>query len=148
MRRTRPPIGAWTYAAGGVEEGETAYDAAAREVREETGLDAASLYSADMFEQFYEISRDSICIAPVFVLFVSSSSRVVTNAEHDAHRWCTTEEGAALLTFPIAAEILDSVHHQFVLREPSPPCGYLSAETNSLGALLPGMQQPWHRTQS
>jgi dATP pyrophosphohydrolase len=91
-----------------------------REIREETALDVRALYSADLCEQFYEISNDSIWIAPVFVAFVGGESRVVTNEEHSEHRWCTITEGVALLTFPGAGHILQTVDSHFVAREPNP----------------------------
>lgn len=120
LRRTRKPVGAWTYVAGALEAGEKAYDAAVREIREETALDVRVLYSADLCEQFYEIGNDSIWIAPVFVAFVGGESRVVTNEEHSEYRWCTITEGVALLTFPGAGQILQTVDSHFVAREPNP----------------------------
>ena len=57
LRRTSRPIGAWTYVAGSIEEGEKAYHAAVREVLEETGLNVSALYSADVCEQFYEVAK-------------------------------------------------------------------------------------------
>ena len=120
LRRTRRPVGAWTYAAGGIQEGETASEAAIREVKEETGLDVLSLYSADVCEQFYQIEKDSIWMAPVFVGFLERDSRVIINEEHSEYRWCNMEEAVSLLTYPGAGQILETVHRQFVERAPSP----------------------------
>ena len=117
LRRTRTPVGAWTYAAGGIEAGEKAFEAAVREVREETGLEVTSLYSSDLCEQFYEINRDSIWIAPVFVAFVRKNSTANINEEHGEYRWCTVAEAATLLTFPGTREILEKVHRYFVVNQ-------------------------------
>ncbi len=91
-----------------------------RRTRPPVGAGVSALYSADLCEQFYEINRDSIWMAPVFVAFVDSESNVVINEEHDAYRWCTAVEGVAALTFPGTAQILGAVDRHFVVHEPSP----------------------------
>ena len=120
LQRTRRPVGAWTYVAGGIEAGEKAYDAAVREVREETGLGVSTLYSADLCEQFYEIEKNSIWIAPVFIAFVDEESDVILNTEHSVYRWCTAAEAVALLTFPGTREIVEKVNRYFVEETPNP----------------------------
>ena len=87
LKRKHAPAGAWTYVAGKIEAGETAVQAVIRETEEETGLTIKTLYSADLFEQFYEIDNNSIWIAPVFVGFVAEDSEVTLNDEHTEHRW-------------------------------------------------------------
>jgi dATP pyrophosphohydrolase len=86
MRRTNPPAGTWSQVAGKIEQGETAWAAARRELREETGLQDVTLYAADTFEQFYEADHDAIKVAPVFVAKVHRDADVVLNAEHDDFR--------------------------------------------------------------
>lgn len=120
LQRTSRPIGAWTYVAGSIEEGEKAYHAAVREVLEETGLNVSALYSADVCEQFYEVEKNSIWIAPVFVAFVDEESEVILNAEHRAYRWCTAAEAGSLLTFPGTREIVDKVNRHFIQEAPNP----------------------------
>lgn len=120
VKRTRPPVGAWTYVAGGIESGEKAYVAAVREVHEETGLGVVALYSADLCEQFFEINKNSIWIAPVFVAFVEKESTVRINEEHSEYCWCTVAKAAELLTFPGTAEIVEKVNRHFVEETPNP----------------------------
>lgn len=50
--------GAWCQVTGGIETGEKAWQAALRDVREETGIILGSLWSGDIVEQFYEPHRD------------------------------------------------------------------------------------------
>ena len=50
------------------------------------------LFSADLREQFYEINRDSIWIAPVFIAFVEDKPTVVINEEHSEYRWCSAPD--------------------------------------------------------
>ncbi|WP_152971017.1 NUDIX domain-containing protein, partial [Rhizobium ecuadorense] len=82
LRRNHTLVGEWCQIAGGIEDGEKAWETALREVKEETGLICARLYSADICEQFYEADRDAITMAPVFVGFVDTRAQVVLNEEH------------------------------------------------------------------
>lgn len=93
LKRTQTLIGEWCQVAGSIEEGETAWQTALRELYEETGLQPNALYSADTCEQFYEADRDAITIAPVFVAFIDNSATVILNHEHSDYRWVSFAEG-------------------------------------------------------
>lgn len=58
LRRNGSLAGEWCQIAGAIEAGETAWQAALREVEEETGLRPSRFYSADIYEQFYEADRE------------------------------------------------------------------------------------------
>ena len=80
--------GTWQMISGGVQEGEKAYEAALREVHEETGIIPDRLYSADAVETFYMKSIDKITFVPVFVCFVDQKKEVLlSDSEHDAFEW-------------------------------------------------------------
>lgn len=69
LRRNHTLVGEWCQIAGGIEDGEKAWETALREVKEETGLDCDRLYSADICEQFYETDREpSACFLCSLVL--------------------------------------------------------------------------------
>ena len=53
LKRTQTLIGEWCQIAGSIEKYETAWQAALRELDEETGLKPSAFYSADTCEQFY-----------------------------------------------------------------------------------------------
>jgi dATP pyrophosphohydrolase len=120
LRRTRTLTGEWCQVAGAIEPNETAWQAALREVREETGLVPLALYSADICEQFYEADRDAISLLPVFVGLVAEDAEVVLNAEHSEHRWLSVEEAVALGPFSGQRHLLRHVHAEFVVRAPHP----------------------------
>ena len=92
LKRTQTLIGEWCQVAGSIEEGETAWQTALRELDEETGLQPNALYSADTCEQFYEADRDAITIAPVFVAFIDNAATVTLNHEHSEYRWVSFGE--------------------------------------------------------
>ncbi|AAV94108.1 NUDIX domain-containing protein [Ruegeria pomeroyi] len=119
LKRTQTLAGTWCQIAGKIEEGETAWRAALRELEEETGLTPMQLYSADICEQFYEAHRDAITIAPVFVAFVDPDQTVRLNHEHSAHRWVSFEEAAEMVTFGGQRRVLRWVEEEFVKRAPA-----------------------------
>lgn len=120
MRRRNPPAGTWSQVAGKIEAGEAAWQAALREVVEETGITPAALYSADTHEQFYEADRDAITVAPVFVARVADGAQVTLNAEHDDLRWLDFDAAIDLVSFGGQRRILRDVRDEFVRRAPSP----------------------------
>jgi dATP pyrophosphohydrolase len=103
----------WCQVAGAVEQGETAWQAAIRELKEETGLEAESLYSADRFEQFYRPDWDALVLAPLFVAYVPADAGVHLNHEH-------TEEAVRILPFFAQRANIQHVQTEFVERQPCP----------------------------
>ena len=79
--------GAWVTIRGRVEPGETAWRAALRELREETGIAPAEFYQLDTVDVFYLHADDTLWHCPGFCAVVPRDVRVVLNDEHDAVRW-------------------------------------------------------------
>lgn len=120
LRRTGTLAGLWCQVAGGVEENETAWQAAVRELKEETALTPLALYSADICEQFYEVERDMIEILPVFVAIVREDSQVVINHEHSAFRWVSFDQAFEMVSFAGQRNMLRHVQTEFANRAPNP----------------------------
>jgi dATP pyrophosphohydrolase len=121
LRRAQTPLhGLWTYAAGHLEAGETAWQAALRELAEETGLRPTGLYSADQCETYYDVREECIAVVPAFVAYVASDATVRLGAEHDAHAWLPFPDAIARLPFGGQRTLYAHVHREFVLRAPSP----------------------------
>lgn len=118
LRRNYTLVGEWCQIAGGIEDGEKAWETALREVKEETGLDCDCLYSADICEQFYEADRDAISIFPVFVGFVDAEAVVTLNHEHSEFRWVPFATAVTMVPFAGQRHILRHVEAEFVQREP------------------------------
>lgn len=110
--------GLWTYVAGHLEAGETAWQAALRELHQETGLRAASLYSADRCETFYDAREECIAVVPAFVAFVDDDAEVRLNHEHDDHVWLAFGEAIAQLPFSGQRELYADVQRALVLQPP------------------------------
>jgi dATP pyrophosphohydrolase len=77
----------WQIVYGGIEPGETAPQAARRELQEETGLVPRGMFQVEYLEQFYFMPHDYVLIMPVFAAEVAPDATVTLNDEHDAHRW-------------------------------------------------------------
>jgi 8-oxo-dGTP pyrophosphatase MutT (NUDIX family) len=92
----------WHLVAGGVEEGETLAEAGARELGEETGLDAAVAPLDSSFE--YEGVR-----VECFVASAPPGWEPTLNHEHDEYRWCAREEAVELLHWPEPRAIVQSL---------------------------------------
>jgi dATP pyrophosphohydrolase len=79
--------GTWQTMRGTAHPGETASQAALRELREETGLTPKEFYRLSFLESFYLVHDETIWHCPCFVAVVARDARVVLNEEHEAFRW-------------------------------------------------------------
>jgi dATP pyrophosphohydrolase len=107
--------GAWAVVRGGIEEGETAWQAALRELFEETGLKPIEFYQLDTIDLFYLVAGDTLWHAPGFCAVVGRDATITLNEEHDAVRWVPRERISADFLWPgernqlaeLCREILD-----------------------------------------
>lgn len=119
LKRTTSVLrGEWCYIGGAIEKGEKAWEAAFREVEEETGVTKVDLYVSNKFDQFYSPMEEYIYIAPVFVGFVDSAQSITLNDEHSEFQWLTFHEAKEQASLPGNMEVLEFVERHFVQRKP------------------------------
>lgn len=98
----------WEYPKGGIEEGESAKDAAARELYEETGIKKFEMIGeVDSFE-FFDKAHQRKVFVKSFLVRVPSTVEVTLNneqvlsgktvIEHDSFKWVMPKEAAKMLT--------------------------------------------------
>ena len=93
----RPKYDDWTLPKGKLEPGETAEQAALREVEEETGLRARIVRPLGCTEYVDRRGRDkTVC----YWVMNAEGGRFTPNDEVDQLRWLTVDEALDLLTYP------------------------------------------------
>lgn len=111
--------GNWQMVSGGIHTGETAWQAALREIKEETNLIPDRFYSADAVECFYEVSRDIVMIGPAFVAFIDTEQEVkLSPKEHDLYKWVSYDEALTYLEFENQQRIIKQIEDNFVKKPP------------------------------
>ncbi len=102
---TRCP-GSWEIVHGKIDEGEAYEDAALRELREETGLEAERLFSITM-HHFYLVPKRTVQLAAVFAAVVASDAKVTLGGEHARFVWLTPSQARRRLSWPMEKRSLD-----------------------------------------
>ncbi len=101
---TRCP-GAWETVHGRIETGERPEEAAAREVREETGLKISRLYNVTV-QPFYLHLFRSVQMAIVFAAFIDEPAVVELGVEHQRFEWLPPDEASQRFVWPREREAL------------------------------------------
>ena len=101
--------GSWETVHGKIEPGERPPDAARRELREETGLTVARLYSITV-NPFYIHATGAVQLAVVFAVFVDTDT-VTLGVEHDTYEWLSPTAAHRRFTWPRESEALRHIQH-------------------------------------
>ena len=112
------PSGHWEFAKGHIEEGESAEQAAVREIEEETGLKDLKLvpgfkeYTKYFFRKSYNLEGEAKKKAPwvfklvVFFLGQTETENVKISHEHKGFLWLPYEQAVKRLTYKNAKNLL------------------------------------------
>jgi 8-oxo-dGTP pyrophosphatase MutT (NUDIX family) len=103
----------WDYPKGHLEEGETAWQAAVRELREETGIrqvDRVTRFERDMHYYFYSPKKGRVTKTVTYFLGRTRTEEVVVSEEHSGYAWLGYEDAMGRLTYENAQEMLRAAH--------------------------------------
>ncbi len=107
----------WQMVTGSIEKGEKAYEAALREMAEETGLKPAAFWVVPHVSVFYDHRWDSVNHCPMFAAQVQVGSHPVLSQEHDDCVWLPRAEAEKRLVWPGQREGLKIVHDYIIKDE-------------------------------
>ena len=84
--------GLWQMVSGKIRKGEKAYNAALREIKEETGLKPKRFWVTPNVNPFYSQEKNYISLIPVFAAEVEENSKIIICKEHTEFKWIKPEE--------------------------------------------------------
>ena len=122
---------------GHIERGETAEQAAIREIKEETGIDAALMpFFSTGTRYFFIREKKKILKRVKFFISKAESDSVKISEEHKGYEWCSIGDAASKLKYRDLVRILPSVVDYINRYE-------AMSALNGEYALLPKKQQGW-----
>lgn len=89
----------WQMVSGRMNEGEAAYEAAAREIYEETNLKINELWVVPNVNSYYSAKNDTVSLIPVFLAMVNDHDEVKISDEHSEYKWVSFDEVCDLLAW-------------------------------------------------
>jgi 8-oxo-dGTP pyrophosphatase MutT (NUDIX family) len=99
----------WDYPKGHLEPGETAWRAAVRELREETGIvhvDRIGRFQRNMHYIFHSKKKGLVSKTVTYFLGQTRTTTIDISDEHEGFAWLPYDEALARLTFDTARQIL------------------------------------------
>ena len=103
----------WMAVHGRIETGESAAQAAVRELKEETGVTPTGFWLLDFIEHFYVPSIDAVELVPCFA--AQLEARVNLNSEHDEYRWMKRDDILKVLIWRGQREAIHILHEEIAL---------------------------------
>jgi dihydroneopterin triphosphate diphosphatase len=106
LRRSpgRPYAGSWRMVGGKIEGVETAWEAALRELKEETGFAPRHFWAVPSANIFFDWREDRVNIAPVFAAEVDGEPRL--DGEHADWSWMDVEDACDRVVYPEQRRLL------------------------------------------
>jgi len=111
--RTLP--GVWQPVTGGIERGEAAYAAAAREVLEESGLTPLRWWALAHLTTHYDPASDAVRVIPVFAAEAAAADPVHLSHEHDRYAFLPLARAASRVLWDTQRQSLAALQRE-VLR--------------------------------
>jgi len=121
LRRSpeRSLVGVWQPVTGGIDAGEPAWRAAAREVREETGLRPVRWWALEHLTLYYEPAQDAVRALPLFAAEVAWTDPVHLSHEHDRYAFLSLALAARRVLWALQRRALAAVRDEILAGGPN-----------------------------
>jgi dihydroneopterin triphosphate diphosphatase len=106
--------GLWQMVTGKIRKGEKAYNAALREIKEETGLKPKKFWVTPNVNPFYSHENNYISLIPVFAAEVDGNSKVTLCKEHTEYKWLNPDKAKKILAWPGQRKSVDIITEYFL----------------------------------
>lgn len=98
--------GQWRMIGGKVQNGESHWKAALRELEEETTLKPLRMWTIPSINSFYEHQTDAILMIPAFAAELDGASPVKLDSEHSKYAWFSLDEALDKISWPEQRRLL------------------------------------------
>lgn len=102
--------GQWRMIGGKVEKSETYWQAALRELHEETNLKPIKFWTIPSVNTFYEHRTDQILHIPAFAAEINDSDNISLDSEHSDYNWFSLEDALANIRWPEQKRLIRLTH--------------------------------------
>lgn len=106
--------GLWQMVSGKVKNNEKAYNAALREINEETGIVPSKLWIVPNINSFYSHIKDEINLIPVFAALVDENSSIKISDEHSEYIWVSKDKTLELLAWKGQKDSVNIIYDYFM----------------------------------
>ncbi len=103
----------WQGVTGKIEKNEPAWQAAIRELKEETGYTPKKMFIADYVSKFYEKDGDRVNLVPIFGVEVRDKN-VILSDEHCKYKWLSFKKAKNKLVWRGQKKGINSVYNMLV----------------------------------
>ena len=106
--------GLWQMVTGKIRKGEKAYNAALREIKEETGLKPKRFWVTPNINPFYSHENNYMSLISVFAAEVTDNSKVTLCKEHTDFKWLKPDKAKKMLAWPGQRRSVDIITEYFL----------------------------------
>lgn len=99
--------GQWRMVGGKVQSGESHWEAALRELSEETTLRPLKMWVIPSVNAFYEHQTDSILTIPAFAAEIDGTSPIKLDSEHSDYAWFSLDDAIDKIFWPEQRRLLE-----------------------------------------